>query len=326
MSGLLERLGDLASRTLATARAPRSARPDHEPAPEAPPDAAREPTSMPAESHQAAVATEVGDRVSVPGGDVELATSRRSERDAASLPRAVDEALPATPEQVVAPRPTADGPTGPTAEAEAPTAEKRRPETGIAMAPPATPEAGARPSAPPRNVAPQPLDALPAPEPGSTIRAAAGADQTASIARPGLLRDAEIRVVSAVDAVRGAPVDRQPDDALPELKERWRELGARLRATHPPPAPGARREGTSEGEASTRPEAADPPAVALARPPTRLAPGGPTAAQHRPELIIRHLEIRIVAAAKEAAPLADTRSPAPVTGAWQIAARRYLRL
>jgi hypothetical protein len=194
------------------------------------------------------------------------------------------------------------------------------------MAPPATPEADARPSSPPRNIAPQPRDALAAPEPGSAVRAGAEADRTASTARPGLLRDAEVRVVSAVDAVRGAPLDREADDVLPELKERWRELGARLRATHPPPAPGARREETSEGEASTRPEAAESAAVALARHPTRLAPEGPTAAQHRPELIIRHLEIRIVAAAKETAPVADSRSPAPVTGAWQSAARRYLRL
>lgn len=145
-------------------------------------------------------------------------------------------------------------------------------------------------------------------------------------ARPGLLRDVEIRPLAAVDAARGAPAEREPDDALPELKERWRDLGARLRATHPPGAPGARSEGDGKHGVSTRRETAEPPTVAVARYPMEAAAGEATAAQPRPELIIRHLEIRIVAAAKEPAAAATSRSPAPAAGAWQTAARRYLRL
>jgi hypothetical protein len=277
MSGVLGRLADLASRTLATARPPRPVRLDQEQVAGATPDAAREPTSMPAPFHQTSAAT-------------------------------------------------AEAPTGPTAAARPATAEKGRPETDIAMAPPAAPAAAARPTLPHRDVAAQPLDRRSAPEPASAIPAVARTDQTVSTSGPGLLRDADIRVVPAVDAMRGAPVDRRPEDAPPELEERWRELGARLRAMHPPNARDAGREGARNAEVSTRPEAVEAAAVALARHATPPAPGEPSAAQHRSELIIRHLEIRIVAAAKEPAPVAKSRSPAPVTGAWQSAARRYLRL
>jgi hypothetical protein len=323
MSGLLGRLADLAGRTLATAWATRPARPDHQQAVEAPPDAALGATSTPAESHVTAAAPEVRDRVSLPGG-VEPHASSLHKPDAPGPERPAGGARPATPEPVVAPRPTADRPAGGAAEAATPTAEERPPEAGRAMQRPAIPGADAPPSSSPPKAAPRPLHSRPTPEEDSTI--SPGADRTGGTARPGLLRDVEIRVLSAVDAARGARAGREPDDAIPELKERWRDLGARLRATHPPVAPVARSEGAGKHEASTRPEAAEPPAVAVARYPGKAAPGEATAAQRGPELIIRHLEIRIVAAAKEPAAAATSRSPAPVTGAWQTAARRYLRL
>jgi hypothetical protein len=177
-----------------------------------------------------------------------------------------------------------------------------------------------------RDAAPHAPDRLPSPEPGSGRPAASGGDQTVTVPRPGLLRDAEISVVSAADAVRGGPVAGRAGDALPELQERWRELGARLRATHPPTARGAGPEEAGNGEAAMRPEAAEPPTATIARHPRQPASVEPTAAQRRSELIIRHLEIRIVAPAKEMAPAAEGPSPAPLAGAWQTAARRYLRL
>jgi hypothetical protein len=277
MNGLLGRLADLASRTLTTARPTRPVHGDKEQARGALPDTALEPTSVPAEFHQASSAvTEV--------------------------------------------------PTDSTAAVRAPTAEKGRPKADIAMARSAVPAAAAPPTLPYRDVTLQPLDRLPASEPSSAIPASARTDQTMSTSRPGLLRDAEIRAVPALEAARGARVDRWPQDPRPELAERWRALGARLRAMHPPNARDTGREVAGNGEAATRPEAADPAAVAVARRPMPPVPGGASTAKHRPELIIRHLEIRIVAAAKEPAPPAKSRLAAPATGAWQTAARRYLRL
>jgi hypothetical protein len=324
MSGVLERLADLASRTLATARSTRPAHWHDEQATEAPPDAALEPTL--GDSYPADVATpELRDRTSVPRGDP--TASWRREPDAAGLQMATDEARPAPRGSGgSALRPTEDGPTGPTAQAKTPTIEKRGLDNDIAIAPPAGPARDARPSLPYRDAAAQAPGRLPAPAPGSGIPRAAGGDQTVSVPRPGLLRDAEISVVSAADAVPGGPVARGAGDALPHLQERWRELGARLRATHPPTAPGAGPEEAGNGEAPLRPEAAEPPTAAIARHPRQPAPVEPTAAQRRSELIIRHLEIRIVAPAKETAPAAEGPSPAPLAGAWQTAARRYLRL
>ena len=313
MSGLLERLADLANRTLATARAMPPARPDDEQAAaDARPDASSAPAWALAEPRQA---SDHGDEAA---DDSAHAASQRGAPDAASQ-GATGEARPATPEPIFAPQPTEAGPTRPTAEGKAPTNEAGQPETDFRVEPPAPPGVDAGSSLQPRDRAPRPLEPVPAP-------ASAEADQTASPARPGLLRDVEIRVVSPLGAAPGAPIGPQPGHPLPGLKERWRELGARLRATHPPTGRGTEREEATNGEAATRPEVAVPPVVPYTRRQAQLAANEAGTAPRRSDLIIRHLEIRIVAAAKETAPAGESRPPEPLAGAWQTAARRYLRL
>jgi hypothetical protein len=282
MSGLLGRLADLAGRTLAAARAMPLPRADDE---QTAADATSDVSSPPA-----GTLTEVREPSD---HDHETADHRAPAASQGEAPEAAPESAdrrvhPAPPQPMFAPRPVGAGP--------------------------APPGGDAAPSLPSPDRTSRPLGEAPAP--GSET------DQRARAAQPGLLRDVEVRVVSPLLATPRAPIRPEPDDPRPELAERWRELGARLRAAHPPTGRATALEEVGESEASARPEIAAPALVPQAQP----APNGSKAALRRSELIIRHLEIRIVAAAKQSAPAAESRPPEPPAGAWQTAARRYLRL
>jgi hypothetical protein len=211
------------------------------------------------------------------------------------------------------------------ARARLPKAEEDEPETDVApIEPPATASAGSRESLPLGNGAPRALDRTSASGSAAPTRAAAGADPMVRAAMPGLLRDVEVRVVPAPGATPGAQAGQSAEDALTEAKQHWRALGERLRASYPPTGSGER-ERAGNGEASARSEAAEP-SFAHRRALPAQGTGETDATPRRPEVIIRHLEIRIVAAANERAPAAENRPPAPDAGAWQTAARHYLRL
>jgi hypothetical protein len=223
-----------------------------------------------------------------------------------------------------APRPTEDRRMREAARVGAPKAEAGEPETDVGpIEPPATASAGSREGLHHGSGAPRPLDRTSAPGSAAPTPAAAGADATARAAMPGLLRDVDVRVVPAVDAAPGAQIEASAEDALTEAKQHWRALGERLRASYPPT--GGEREQAGNGEASARSEAAELPFTHRRALPTQ-GKGEAEATPRRSEMIIRHLEIRIVAAANERAPAAENRPPAPDAGAWQTAARHYLRL
>jgi hypothetical protein len=95
------------------------------------------------------------------------------------------------------------------------------------------------------------------------------------------------------------------------LEDHWRDLGRRLLAAHPPASPAD----PSPPPASPPEPAAGPPAA-----PAILAGAGP--ADQPPELLIEHLEVRLVAPAPE--PAARPVAPAGARRTWDAAARRYL--
>jgi hypothetical protein len=326
MSGLLGRLADLAGRSLAGARAQPPARPggeqtvvdarpeDERKTADAHPDASSAPAWALARPRQASDPGDEAAHIRAP------AASERGAREAVSRKTSGEE-RPMAPAPGSTVQPTDGGPTWPTAEANAPTNEAGAAETDVRIEAPEPPKADAGPSLPSRDRTARPLERAPDP----ALLSSTEENQTQAGARPGLLRDVEVRVVSPLNAALGAPIRPRPGDPPPELQERWRELGARLRSTHPPTGSGA-----EPGEVRKRQtawlELAAPPLVPHAHRQAQLATNQRETAPPRPELIIRHLEIRIVAAANEAAPAAESRPPDRLAGAWQSAARRYLRL
>jgi hypothetical protein len=325
MSGLLGRLADLAGRSLAGARAQPPARPGGE---QTVVDARPEDERTTADAHpdvsSAPAWALVGARQASDPGDeaAHISAPAASERGASeAVSREVGKERPVAPAPGSAPQPTEAGPTWPTTEANAPTNEAGAAETDVRIEAPEPPGADAGPSLPIQDRTARPPERAPDP----ALLSSTEEDQTQAGARPGLLRDVEVRVVSPLNAALGAPIRPRPGDPPPELQERWRELGARLRSTHPPTGSGAEPEEVRKGQTAW-PELAAPPLVPHAHRQAQLATNQRETAPPRPELIIRHLEIRIVAAANEAAPAAESRPPDRLAGAWQSAARRYLRL
>jgi translation initiation factor IF-2 len=211
-------------------------------------------------------------------------------------------------------------------------------EVELAATPPASPEAPAAGGDAPLPAAGPPRPEPPTPE--ATGPPGPGRPGGAPLPLPAApLRDAGIRSVTSLGGVasHGPPQDdpparaaahepspppraatgperpgRRDEPALERLEDRWRDLGRRLLATHPPPVP-----------AEPAPPAPAPAPRPVGQPPASPARAGP--ARQPPELYIDHMEVRLVAPVPRGDPEpARPATPAGPRRTWDAAVRRYL--
>lgn len=231
-----------------------------------------------------------------------------------------------------------------------------------APAPPLPQLPGSRPREPqPREQEPREREPEPGDPPGTEPREGSRPPDGAGARPAAPLRDAGIRSVTRpsgeASLTRSSPPDAPGAAAVPgsgrpaaqwpggqdeqppeQWRDRWRDLGQRLLAEHPPavpagPAPPPAREAARAAPPLAR-EAArlSPPQPAAAAPQDaesdlpQVFPPGATAgagpADRPPELIIEHLEVRLTPPAPGAM---SAPAPPPVSRrVWDTAARHYL--